>query len=217
MKRTGVLCAVLLTASVVLAFSARPQRIPLLRPFDTFPVVIGEWHALPDVRRADTRDIPGADAYVRRTYVTNAGNRSNVYVAYWERHDPDDAVHSPLNVLPSSGWEPVSGRALRIRTTASQSSTSSVELRRSVIRKGDNRELALSWYQSRGRVIAGNYRGRFQLVTDAARSGRSEVAFVRILTPVKDSTAAAESEAERVAREFAEQLFSALAEYVPTR
>jgi EpsI family protein len=56
--------------------------------------------------------------------------------------------------------------------------------------------LALYWYQSRGRVVASEYKAKFWVVADSMRYHRSDTAIVRVVVDIHNNdTAHAEAEA----------------------
>ena len=83
-----------------------------------------------------------------------------------------------------------------------------------MIQKGEERQLAIYWYQGRGRVIASEYASRVFLMLDAARYGRTDGALVRVLTPVGPDAGDAERAASRLI-EFVRTIFPRLNGYVP--
>ena len=125
-------------------------------------------------------------------------------------------MHSPLNCLPGSGWEPVSHRMLDVTVPRKNAEAATIGVNRYVIRKGLDRQLVLYWYQSHGRVVASEYWGKFYLVTDAVRYGRSDTAIVRVIVPISSQGSDAESQAERMAVSFVRQSFPLLEDYIPS-
>ena len=77
-----------------------------------------------------------------------------------------------------------------------------VIVNRYLLQNGNQRALALYWYQGRGRVEANEYVVKWDLLRDAALRRRSDEAIVRILVPVGDDEAAAFATASRVATEM---------------
>jgi hypothetical protein len=49
-----------------------------------------------------------------------------------------------------------------------------------------NWELVFYWYQSRCRVIAGEYAGKFWMMADAISRNRTDGSLVRLITPTND-------------------------------
>ena len=67
------------------------------------------------------------------------------------------------------------------------------------------------WYQSRGRVIASEYRAKFWMVADAISRNRTDAALVRIITPINDGDASARARLVR----FSQLLFQNLDRILP--
>ena len=53
-----------------------------------------------------------------------------------------------------------------------------------VVENGLQRQLVLYWYQSHGRVVASEYRGKVYMVLDALRLNRTDAALVRVSSPI---------------------------------
>lgn len=216
--RALVIIGLLAAASVLIASAQEIERVPIRQPFASFPATVGEWVGKNDPPLTpEVLSILGADDYLGRTYTSaGAGGSVGLFAGYWETQTRGDTVHSPLNCLPGSGWQPVSSRRLQLRVPAVNGSPSSVEVNRYVIQKGLDRQMVLYWYQSHGRVVASEYRAKVFLVADSVRLHRSDTAMVRTVTPIRGFTAEAESAAEATARRFAEQLFPMLQGYIPS-
>jgi EpsI family protein len=216
MIRPLIVFTVLLAASGVIARAERTERVPPRQTFDTFPMTVAEWRGRPDrPLTAEERAVLGADDYLTRSYFS-PGRGVGLYVGYWSTQKRGDAVHSPLNCLPGSGWEPTSHRYLPLQVTDAAGAASEIQVNRYIIQKGLERVLVLYWYQSHGRVIASEYWGKYYLVADAVRMGRSDTALVRVTATITDSGRDAELKAERSATAFVQTLFPALGDYIPS-
>jgi EpsI family protein len=215
LKKAIVLFTVFVAASGVIARAQRSEVVPPRQPLDRLPLTMSEWRGRVDPPLTDEElKVLGADDYLMRTYF-QGGKAAGLYIGYWGTQKRGDTVHSPLNCLPGSGWEPVSRRSLRIAVTES-GKPRDIDVNRFVIQKGLDRQLVLYWYQSHGRVVASEYWGKFYLVADALRSSRSDTAMVRVVAPIADGSAEAEAAAEQNAVRFVEQLFPRLEEYIPS-
>ncbi len=64
-----------------------------------------------------------------------------------------------------------------------------VEVNEVLVQQGEDRQLAIYWYQERGRVVASEYTSRALMVLDAMRSGRTDGALVRVMTPAGSTPA----------------------------
>jgi EpsI family protein len=93
--------------------------------------------------------------------------------------------------------------------------TRTIVLNRIVIQRGLDRQVALYWYQSHGRVVASEYWGKIYTVLDSVRLHRTDAAMVRILCPIAGSDPSAEQAASRAAVEFVQALFPLLGRFLP--
>jgi EpsI family protein len=153
----------------------------------------------------------GADDYISRIYSRANSNAVGLYVGYHASQHQGASIHSPMNCLPGAGWIPVDSSRIAIpdrRTPGAQ-----VTINRIVVAKGDERQLVLYWYQSQGRVVASEYAGKAYLFLDAIRSGRTDAALVRLITPV-DSQRGSQA-AESLLQGFATDLLPILNRFLP--
>ena len=215
-RRVIVLFIVFVAAAGVIAQAQKTEAVPPRQALSALPMTLNDWRGRTDPPLSDKElAVLGADDYLLRSYF-GAGKAAGLYVGFWQTQKRGDAVHSPLNCLPGSGWEPVSRRLLPINVTGTDKASRQVEVNRYVIQKGLDRQLVLYWYQSHGRVIASEYWGKFYLVADSVRLHRSDTAIVRVISAIPDSSAAAEERAERTAVEFVQKLFPTLDAFIPS-
>ena len=62
-----------------------------------------------------------------------------------------------------------------------------------VIQRDQDKQLVLYWYQSRGRVIASEYSGKFWMIADAISRNRTDGSLVRLITSMNDGETPAQS------------------------
>jgi len=216
LKKPLLLFTVFVLASGVIAYAQRTERVPIRQPFDALPMTLDSWRGRQEPPLTEKElTILGADDYLLRAYFA-PGKAAGLYIGYWETQKRGDAVHSPLNCLPGAGWAPLSKGFMNIAVNRPDGSSRQIEVNRYVIQKGLDRQLVVYWYQSHDRVVASEYWGKFYLVADAVRLHRSDTAIVRVIIPVRDSTASAEQQAERTAVEFVQRIFPELANYIPS-
>ena len=157
----------------------------------------------------------GVDDYVNRGYSTS-GATVGLYLGFYQTQRQGSTIHSPMNCLPGAGWS-ILGRSNHSISVAPQPSAPdrTININRVVIQKGTERQVAMYWYQAHGRVVASEYWGKIYTVVDAMRMNRTDGALVRIITPIADSGPEAEQAAEKVATDFARQIFPLLSTYLP--
>jgi EpsI family protein len=205
----------MLAAAVTISYASRPEIIPLRQSLDGLPMQLADWQGR---RSADmdqkVQDVLGLDDYVQRVYYRKNIPLVSLYIGYYESQRAGETMHSPMNCLPGSGWNPVRNERISIPVNNGEI----IEVNRITIQKGNSSQVVLYWYQSHGRVIASEYMGKIYTVLDALKTNRTDAALVRIICPIPDnapSRADAEIEAEREAVEFTQALFPLLADYLP--
>jgi len=186
----------------------------LARPLSSMPHVIGAWTGEDVPLDDETLRTLGMDDYLQRVYVPQdaaATSPVGVYVAYYASQRQGDAIHSPLNCLPGTGWQPVSREHVRMESRASSAFTAN----RLVVQKGRERQAVLYWYDGRGRRLASEYMNKLLLVVDGVREDRTDAALVRFTTPVDTTVAAADARLEAFATAIDPLLVRALAPAAP--
>jgi EpsI family protein len=201
----------LVAASVVIGRASKMESVPPRASFATFPMTIGGW----DGRDAGTFDdrvlrVLAVDDYLNRAYVSQR-RAAGLYIGYYRSQRQGETIHSPLNCLPGSGWEPIAKDRVALDVGAS----APIHVNEFLIEKGLDRQVVLYWYQSHGRIVASEYWGKAYLVFDALRLNRTDGAMVRIISPVNDREPGGELAARNIAREFATTLFPLLSRYLP--
>ena len=152
-------------------------------PLADMPCAIDGWRCAGDTPLdRESLDVLRVDDYLNRGYVDPAGRPAALFVGYYASQRQGDTIHSPLNCLPGSGWEPISSRAVDLGEHASRLPANEV-----VVQKGLDRQVVVYWYQGRGRQIAGDYLNKFWLVVDAMRLNRSDGGLVRVVAPSPDA------------------------------
>jgi EpsI family protein len=212
LTRTLALCVCLIGATVALAQASKIEDTPLRERLSGLPMTIGEFAGTraPNLEPA-VLEVLGLDDYVNRTYRSGPNHLpTGLYLAYWSSQRQGDTIHSPMNCLPGSGWQPIDTSRIAIpmgETTG--------EVNRVVIEKSGQRLLVYYWYQSQGRVVASEYWSKIHMVVNAMRTNRTDAAMVRIVVPIPDNSPAAERVAEQEARTFVQKLFPLLGRYLP--
>jgi len=188
-----------------LRLTAAADIVPVAR-LDELPFAIGDWRGRDDGRLdRETERTLQADAYTLRTYARGEA-QVGLYVAYYGTQRSGHTIHSPLNCLPGNGWEWLD----RGRERVSMPDGSSIEINRAIAQKDANQLLLYYWYQSRGRVVASDYRNKLLLVRDALTLHRSDGALVRIVAPVAKGMRPADDAAS-----FVRALYPVLAVHLP--
>ena len=205
--RYWLMILILCTAGIGLHLISHGEAVPLEKPLDTLPMILGDWHGQNLSLEPRIVEAAAVDDYLYRVYQRHSSAAVAVYVGYYRSQRTGQWVHSPKNCLPGAGWEPVSSG--RVWLALPNGGRAAVNLY--IIDNGLQRQLVLYWYQAHGRIVASEYWGKIYMVLDALRWNRTDTALVRITTPLKPGASNASKEATR----FAEGLLPDLAHVLP--
>lgn len=201
--------------------------IPERPTFAEFPREIDDWRCLePETLPDDILDKLQATDYLSCVFVpeTSRGSRSgegetaesgpvHLYVGYHAHQATSGArggaaaIHPPEHCLPGSGWDIIDAEVVPVAVNGRQG-----EAKRFLIAKGNQRNLVVFWYQSRGRVVANNHEKILYTFMDRALHGRTDGALVRMTVALQNENT--EQAARRVAA-FVEDVTPELDRYLP--
>jgi EpsI family protein len=193
--------ALILTALILAAFVARQQLgaiepVQLRSNLEDFPQTLDDWTGK---RQLDldpaVLNILTPDAYINRIY-HGPESMAGVYIGYYRSQGQRRSIHSPLNCLPGSGWQPMRTDRVALPTRGTA--------HRVIIQRGEDRQVVLYWYQSAKRVEGDEYRSKLHLVMDAFISRRNDAALVRIVVPIDPRLEKGETASELAAFKLAE-------------
>jgi EpsI family protein len=222
-RRILIVSALLISGAIYLTAASRSEPTPIRRPLSELPNAIGMW--LEDRSSEfdkDTLNVLGVNDYINRSYNGPNMGQVGLYIGYYVSQRQGGTIHSPLNCLPGSGWNPIEKDILNIpipsdfRINASTvGERQEIRINRIVIQKEIDKQVVLYWYHSHGRVIASEYLGKIFTVLDALRSNRTDAALVRVISPVNGQQESAQKQAEEQAIDFVKALFPMLGNYLP--
>jgi EpsI family protein len=209
-----MLPAVILLVGAAVTLSIRDQRrVALAKSLSTLPRELDGYRANDLVLSPEEARGAGMSDYVLRFFERDSASGFSVYVGYYDYQTQGRTIHSPRNCLPSNGWEALQSGTARVATAGG-----SVLVNRYLVVHGADRSLVYYWYQGRGRVVASEYRVKWDLLWDAATVGRTEEALVRVVVPIPraDDTAEALARADRLAEDVTRQFVPAVGRVLPT-
>jgi EpsI family protein len=207
MNRRGWVLFVVILAASPLARGSDPIAVQPRLPFGEFPLQLSAWRGVegPPVEE-DVAKVLGADDYVNRVYVDPQGAAVGLWVAFYGSQRQGDAIHSPLNCLPGTGWTPVAHTRPMV-----QAGDSRFRVNRYVVQKRGERQLVTYWFQGRDRAIASEYVNKAYLLVDAVRRHRTDGALIRLVAPIRGNERAADA----ATASFITALQPALARWLP--
>jgi EpsI family protein len=205
-----VATALLVVRGALLYSSERPEYLPPMVPLGGFPLNVGAWHFYEEgVVDQETRDFLKADDLMDRVYASAVTKRqANLFVAAFRTLSTGVGPHSPKNCLPGAGWSSLLSDKLTL-----QMPSGPITVNRYVVGRGADRALVLYWYQSRGRVVASEYKAKLWSIADAIRLNRTDTALVRVVIPIPDED---QEKATSTAVDFVQAFFEPLRRLLPT-
>jgi len=202
---------VLLAQAAVLRSAMHPEQIPPSPPLSQLTHSLGPWQFQRDgVIEKEVLDILQADDVLDRSYVTADGKYADLYIAAFRSQRNGKTPHSPKNCLPGSGWTPL----VEDETSIDVGEGAPIVVNRYIVTHGEDRDLVLYWYQSRGRVVASEYKAKFWVVADAMRYNRTDTAIVRVIVPIDKDTRDSDA-AQRTAVDVVKTFYAAIRQILP--
>jgi EpsI family protein len=171
--------AILLVGYLFVAGARSQKAVPLAAPLDQVLASVDGYQVRDQKIGDEERRVAGMTNYVARQYLRDSLVAFTTLVSYYDRQTRGKSIHSPKNCLPGAGWEVLTGG-----TAAINSSGSTYVVNRYLLKNGPTRAVVYYWYQGRGRVVASEYAVKWNLLRDAAFSGHTEEALVRVVVPV---------------------------------
>ncbi|HMC78209.1 MAG TPA: EpsI family protein [Vicinamibacterales bacterium] len=226
--RAAAVAAVILGGGAYASVAQSPDREVARASLASLPCALDRWTCAGDTPLdGKTLALLGVDDYINRTYRAlppdplrqgfggqEGGSHGigvvGLYIGYYASQRQGEAIHSPQNCLPGSGWQPVSAARATLDT-----GRGAIAVNRYVVQKGLDRQVVLYWYQGRGRVVANEYVNKFWLMLDQGTLHRSNGALVRVVVPVNGTDAGALASASASADEFTRAIYPRLSPYLP--
>jgi EpsI family protein len=210
--------AVVLAAGCALIFGIREQhKAPPRMPMSAIAMPAPGYKVEELVVPEDEQRVAGMSDYVLRNFQRDSLDAGySIYVGYYDFQQQGKSIHSPRNCLPGAGWEQVESDT---RMVSAAGGTHPVN--RFVLSNEGQQVVVYYWYQGRGRVESNEYRVKWNLLRDAAFTGRTEEALVRIVIPLdmrrvrSNEAKAAYAEADQLGMAKAAELIPAVKAALP--
>lgn len=173
------------------ALSKRSVEIPPHAALSNFPIVLAEWQGrLAPLEKSMLAALNLTD-YWSADYVSpQEAGAVNLYIAYYQRQDLNNSIHSPSNCVPAGGWQVVDSAT----HTVDRAGGRSLNVTRMLIKRGGNSALIYYWFNERGRDITNQYAAKWYLLIDAITMNRSDGSLVRLVTPVAANETVADAD-----------------------
>ena len=206
------LVVTILLAGAALLLEARNSRevVPARTPLDSFPRSIERWTSRDIPLEKDVLETLGPGDFLLRVYYdTTQRNAVDLFIAYFPSQRAGDAIHSPKNCLPGSGWFPIQSDRIMLSVPGHVPFPAN----RYVIAKGEARQLVLYWYWAHDRGVASEYAAKLYLVSDSIRLHRSDGSLIRVTTPLAPNQDVAS--AQQYLESFVDKMAPLINTYVP--
>jgi exosortase D (VPLPA-CTERM-specific) len=197
--------------AVIMQLTPRPAEIfPRRTTFAEYPMELGRWIGRRESMDGVYLDALKLDDYLLADY-SAGGQPVNLYIAYYDSQRKGEAVHSPRSCLPGGGWQL---RDFDQRTIDGiEINGQALQVNRTLIELGDQRQLVYYWFQQRGRVVTNEFAVKWYLFWDALTRHRTDGALVRLITTLPPSSD--EVDADHRLVDLAAQIAPTLTRYVP--
>lgn len=186
------------------------QKVPISKPFNQFPMIIGEWKGTREEMEQQFLDALKFSDYIMANYENSQGKTVSFYVAYYQDQRKGESIHSPETCLPGSGWE---FKGAGEKEIDGNSGSGTIMINRAFMEKAGEKELVYYWFPMRGRVLTKLYQLKIYTFWDSLTKQRTDGALVRIITPVYSSETPEETEGRL--RGFAQTVIPVLNEFIP--
>ena len=208
------IASILMLAGVAAVSATLPERaevVPQRTDFSSFPLQIGEWQGRGDRLDQIYVDALKFDDYIIADFIGPERHKVNLYVAYYGSQRKGESAHSPRTCIPGDGWEitSITQRAIEGASVAGQP----LRVNRTVIQKGESKQLVYYWFQQRGRTITNEYMVKWWLFSDALIRNRTDGALVRLTANVGPGQTLADTDRQLTA--FARAVSPRLREFIP--
>ncbi len=171
-------------------FLATREEYPPRTSFSEFPLELGAWSCgeREGMEERIQRNLRVTDYLICSYRRATQNDLVNVYVGYHETQvrtgggggETSSVIHPPRHCLPGSGWDIIDSGVAPLGLP----DPGTIHVNRLIIAKGETRALVYYWYQSRGRVIAEDWRKVLYQFWDRATRHRTDGSLVRFTVPV---------------------------------
>ena len=213
MKRSHIyILLAILTCQVVVYYKfSMKEVVPSFHPWSEFPRQVGNWTERQELTEDEASlAVLQPDDYIDRNYFAPGGGEINLFIAYFKTQRTGHAPHSPQACLPGAGWEPVSSSVIPIPVPASGMT---INANQYIVRKAGEQMAVFYWYQTARRTMADQYKYQLYAVPELLIHGRTDVALVRVITPMSGDDLAP---AKAAATDFIQDAFPAVRMHIPT-
>jgi EpsI family protein len=205
-----ILAAILTCQAVFYYRFSSKEVIPNYQPWSEFPSHVGQWSQTTELTE-DAASLAKLqpDDYIDRNYVAKDGRQVNFFVAYFKTQRTGHAPHSPEACLPGAGWQAVSKNVIPVSVP---SANTTIDANQYIVRLEGAQMAVFYWYQTARHTVADQYKYQLYAVPELLFHGRTDVALVRVITPMQGDNLAS---AKTVALDFIQSAFGSVKKHFP--
>lgn len=211
LKQTLIATLIMLITSTCLTYLKDTNDQPIKKSLSEFPTHIGNWQGARSRFDDKVYEVLGADDSILINYYNEKHENIQLYIGYYKSQREGDIIHSPKHCMPGSGWNIIETNLIPLNIKFQNEEP--IKVIKLLLQNGIQRQVALYWFHSRGRVINSEYIQKIYLVWDSITKHRTDGSFVRLLSPVTDRNGI--NTTERL-KKFTEQLIPILDDFIPT-
>ncbi|MDG1462414.1 MAG: VPLPA-CTERM-specific exosortase XrtD [Gammaproteobacteria bacterium] len=201
-----------LGSSYSLSIDTREEMIPEHASLSTFPLRIGDWRGNETAMEQEFIDVLKFDDYLLSNYWRESDSSAvNLYIAYYNSQRKGASIHSPASCLPGGGWNVESIDEYAVPDVGPAGEP--LQVNRSVIAMGDDRQVVYYWFEQRGRNLTNEYLVKWFMFWDSLRLNRTDGALVRLTLRVRDLSEI--EQADRQLAEFLRDVYPKISYYIP--
>ena len=128
----------------------------------------------------ESYEILKADTSTLRFYMGPEDERFWLFVAYFKSQKYGSQIHSPKHCLPGGGWkiQHIEPYGLPLPDGATK------QVNRLVIAEGEQRQLMLYWFETRGGAIRNEFGLKFDLMRNSLLLRPTDAAIIRLTLPI---------------------------------
>lgn len=188
----------------------REPFLPSPPPLRALPVQLGNWSETGEQSvEPAALEMLGPDDYLARLYdIRGTSDQAELFVAYYKSQLRAKQAHDPKVCLPGAGWNPTASRLVRIPLRGGNSFPANYYR----IKKEEQEEVVLYWFQSFSGVYTFEQQLRAHRVWDAIVDNRTDMALVRIIVPIAPKGL---QSADADATQLAQAVYTQMLSYFP--
>lgn len=204
-------CFVGLQALGAYLLTNRVEYQPSPPPLTTLASQFASWNMVGEYPiEKEVQDVLQASDTLSRVYQeTNSPYGVSLFIAFFKSQRSGVAPHSPKNCLPGNGWVPERSEIVRFPVPGN---ADGIEVNQYIVQKGETKNVVVYWYQSRGRVVASEYKAKAYVMADAITSNRTDTSLVKVIAPVINDDV---DTAIKVAKRFVNDSFPRISASLP--